>query len=96
MPVGLGLGHDFTSHHAARARTVIDHHRLAQVFRKLLAHRTGRQIGHAARTKGHHDADGLTRVRLGPGLGDRACPCRKPQQLNDLTAIKHAFHLDVE
>ena len=77
-PRGNGLpraGHALARHHAARAGLVVDHDRLAQAARHVLAHGAGGDVRRAAGRVGHHDADRLGRKwPLRPRAGRAANP----------------------
>ena len=49
---------------ARRARAIVDHNLLAQVFGKFLADRARGEIDAAAGGERHHDAHGLDRIAL--------------------------------
>ena len=63
--------------HAARAWSVVDHHRLAQRLAEFVTHQTRDHIGRNASGKGHDHFDGAAGVaralRPSGGHGDRGC-----------------------
>jgi hypothetical protein len=61
VAIGRGLGHGVHADVAARAAAVVDEHRLAELFRHLLAHGARHQVGGAAGRVGHDEADRLGR-----------------------------------
>jgi hypothetical protein len=67
MPVRGGARNVVRRHDAAGARLVLDHHLLAEVLGDLRRDGARHQVGDAARTEGHHQADRLGREGLGRG-----------------------------
>ncbi|MNL05444.1 hypothetical protein D3C87_1260420 [compost metagenome] len=65
VSVGLRASHRGGAYRAARAGLVLDDDLLAQRVVQLLRQRARQRVGRAAGREGHHDADGLVRIRLG-------------------------------
>ncbi|MCY1375134.1 hypothetical protein D9M69_625240 [compost metagenome] len=61
VAVGRRLGDEVGADVPARARAVVDHHRLAPVLAHLHGDQPRRRIGGAARRERHDDADRLVR-----------------------------------
>src|SRR3954471_4974637 len=69
MTVGLGFQHAFGPDIAARAGTILDHHRLAELILELLRDDPRQNVVYATGGIGHDNLNGLGRKRL--SLGDR-------------------------
>ena len=64
VSVRRGLGHGSDTDIATRARPVLDHKRLMQVFRDQRLQGADDDVGASARRKGHDDLDRLVGISL--------------------------------
>ena len=70
VTIGVGLGHDLTRDHAARAAAIVIQNMLPDAVGKLARHWPRHHVGAAAGREGDHPADGF--VGVGRFLRERA------------------------
>ncbi len=81
VAVGPGLGDVLGGRIAARARPVLDHHRLAQALRDLAADQAADLVGDASRGAGRNNGHRASRIGVGMrGRDGRRTPQRQQQR----------------
>ena len=81
VSIGVGLGDDGAADGAAGARPVVDHDRLAEAVRHLLADDAAEEIGRSTRRERHDQRHGRDGIVLGRTIEAAPMAAARPSEI---------------